>query len=320
MDAADIIRSVHSLAEEQAGAFTVRQATKLGASAKLVRVRQGSGEWISRGRGLLIVAGAPRCWQQDLWLAHLAAGPASVASGPAAAHIHGLAGYRRPAIEVTVPVGGSHGPPFGTLRETRWLPGSEIVQVPRLPAVTPVALTIMHLAGQPPHPATFRRPDLLATHKKRMERILSRAIGRQRLTMTQMIRVVALMGRHGLAGSTIMREIVLEAGPDFVPTDSDLEDLWLELAAAAGLPEPIRQHTVVSDEGWLGKVDFAYLEFLTMVEIDGPDHDAPVQKRYDAERDAAMRRAGLEVVRIHWTVLIGAPNRALRAVNQAFCR
>ncbi len=44
------------------------------------------------------------------------------------------------------------------------------------------------------------------------------------------------------------------------------------------------------------EVDFAYDDLV--IEIDGPGHDRPRTRREDAARDARLREAGYEVIRI----------------------
>jgi predicted transcriptional regulator of viral defense system len=74
-------------------------------------------------------------------------------------------------------------------------------------------------------------------------------------------------------------------------TRSDLEDRFL--AEIAERAEP-RVNTRV--EGI--EVDFYWPDQSLVVEIDGPGHERPRTKAEDAQRDDALRRAGIEVVRI----------------------
>ncbi len=316
MKTIDVVEEIRELAALQRGAFSATQVLALGATTALLRARWRRGEWLKRGRGLFVVAGAPACWKQDLWLAHLSAGPTSVICGRAAARLHRLRGHYAPAVEVLVPIGGDHRGPLGRVRETRWLPPEHVVLIDGLP-VTSVARTIFDLAGDPPRPRTFRNEVRREAHKREIAPIFSRALQRNGLTMIGMMRTVAALGRRGRAGTKIMRELVVEFGEDYIPTGSDLEDLFLDLARADGLEEPVHQFQVTGVEGWLGCVDFAYVLERIIIEIDGPDHDAPLQRRYDAQRDEAMGAAGWTVIRINWLDLVTDPDGVVARIRKA---
>ncbi|MCB0877443.1 MAG: type IV toxin-antitoxin system AbiEi family antitoxin domain-containing protein [Thermoleophilia bacterium] len=80
-------------------------------------------------------------------------------------------------------------------------------------------------------------------------------------------------------------------------TLSGAEDRALHLVQAAGFPEPL-----VNVRIRLGRrqcrIDLRWPELRLCVEIDGPEHDLPRQQRIDAERDAALRALGYQVIRI----------------------
>jgi very-short-patch-repair endonuclease len=69
-------------------------------------------------------------------------------------------------------------------------------------------------------------------------------------------------------------------------TKSDLEDRFL--ATTTG--QPLVNHKI--------EVDFYWPDHNLVVEIDGPGHQRPRTKNEDAARDAALKAAGIEVVRI----------------------
>jgi len=72
-------------------------------------------------------------------------------------------------------------------------------------------------------------------------------------------------------------------------TDSELEQLFIPIARAAGLPKPLTQAHV---NGY--RVDFYWPELRIVVEADSLRfHRTPAQQRRDAERDHAHAMAGL---------------------------
>ena len=74
-----------------------------------------------------------------------------------------------------------------------------------------------------------------------------------------------------------------------VGTRSVAEDRFLELIS--DLPQPHVNTRIAGIE-----VDFAYDNLV--IEIDGPGHDRPRAQREDEARDAVLRSAGYEVMRI----------------------
>jgi very-short-patch-repair endonuclease len=74
-----------------------------------------------------------------------------------------------------------------------------------------------------------------------------------------------------------------------VGTRSVAEDRFLELIC--DLPQPRVNTRIAGIE-----VDFAYDNLV--IEIDGPGHDRPRTQREDEARDAVLRSAGYEVMRI----------------------
>ena len=70
------------------------------------------------------------------------------------------------------------------------------------------------------------------------------------------------------------------------------------LLAEAGLPRPVTQYTVLTNEGlFVARVDLAWPELRVIVEYDGAHHDEPKQVARDRARINALRAAG-------WTVLV----------------
>lgn len=185
-----------------------------------------------------------------------------------------------------------------------------------MPPVTSPARTIFDLAGDPDRPRTFRIEPRRELHKNAIGRLISRSLRRDDFTMLAMIRMLAALGRRGRAGTTIIRELVQELGADYEPTETDLEDVFVDLVRAEGIEEPERQVAIGGEQGWLGNVDFLFRKRVVW-EVDGPHHDAPLQRREDARRDADMRTAGYEVHRAHWLTLTHEPERVVKELNDS---
>src|ERR1051325_9767459 len=94
------------VAETQHGAFTRAQAALRGIGPRPLATLRRNGVIIEGFAGVLLLAGAPRSWEQRVSAALLWAGPAVPASHRTAARLHGLDGFDRETnIDVTVPYG-----------------------------------------------------------------------------------------------------------------------------------------------------------------------------------------------------------------------
>lgn len=80
-------------------------------------------------------------------------------------------------------------------------------------------------------------------------------------------------------------------------TMSGAEDRALRLLLRAGFPTPLVNVRMRMGRRQ-GRVDLRWPELGLCVEIDGPEHDLPRQRRIDEERDKALRAMGMHVIRI----------------------
>lgn len=80
------------------------------------------------------------------------------------------------------------------------------------------------------------------------------------------------------------------------PTGSRLEVAFLNrVVRRHGLAEPVCQAKPLGF-----RVDFFWEEAMLVVEVDGKNHDQPLMRLADEHRDAALRAAGIEVLRFRW--------------------
>jgi very-short-patch-repair endonuclease len=163
-----------------------------------------------------------------------------------------------------------------------------------IPVTTPAA-TIVDLAGRLP--------------EGRVERMVNEADKRGHVDPDRLLREVRAMGsRRGAA-----RVRALLERHTFTMTDSELEQLLLPVAAAAGLP-PLK--TQVRVNGF--RVDFYSAELGMVIETDGLTyHRTPMQQSQDRYRDQVHRAAGIEPLRFtRWQVKYDRPHvqRTLAAV------
>jgi hypothetical protein len=204
----------------------------------------------------------------------LAVGDGAVLSHLAAAKLWEIWRRRASRIDVVAPtrrrVAGLHVHRARHLhpRDVTTHDGIPVTTVPRTLVDLSSVLTAPQLANVI-HEAAFRnRFDLEATRNA-----TQRATGRHTLDV-----LVTAVEAH-LSGS---------AG-----TRSALEDRFLAQIQANGLPEPL-VNTKLNDI----EVDFRWPDENLCVEIDGPGHQRPRSQAEDRARDAALRAAGHEVIRL----------------------
>jgi hypothetical protein len=265
---------------------------------------------------LYIHAGFPDNWKQRLWLEVLAAGDSVAVSTNAASALHGFRRSRPGSIEVQTSEGGSHRPLFGAIHETFWMPPSHIVHIDGLP-VTSVARTIFDLAGQPKHPLAFRSELLRAHHVKRMTWLVNHAIRDHGMRMLDLDRVLASTGRRGKPGTAIIRDVVADLGVDYAPSASELQDLFAEVLDAHDVPRPDEEIDLGTSDRWVGRVDFVWRRERLIVEVDGGQHRAPLDRRSDRARDAALGGDGWVVVRVTRWDLVNEPEKVVATIRLA---
>lgn len=304
------------LAAAQAGAFATRQALEGGWTHSQLHRRERSGLVRRIRNGLYVHSAFGDSWHQRLWVEVLAAGKGSAASTWAAAALHGFQRSTPGPVEVQTSEGGNHRPVFGTVHETFWMPPSHIIHIAGLPA-TSVARTVFDLAGQPRHPLAFRNELLRANHVKRMTWLVNHAIRDHGMRMLDLDRVLASTGRRGKPGTAIIREIVADLGEDYAPSASELQDLFLEVLDAHRIARPDEEIDLGTSERWVGRVDFVWRRQRLIVEVDGRQHAAPLDRRADRVRDAAFEAEGGTVIRVTRWQLVNEPEKVVARIRAA---
>jgi very-short-patch-repair endonuclease len=151
----------------------------------------------------------------------------------------------------------------------------------------------------------------------RFERALDNALAYKLTTLAEVRDVAAQLCRRGRTGSRLMRELLAARGADFRPVESGLEALLLAALLDGGLPEPDRQ-VDLGGAGWVGRVDLYYRDARLVVEVDSErHHTAVLDAAADGRRDAELRAAGFEVLRVTEAVLRQDPGAAVEAVRRA---
>jgi very-short-patch-repair endonuclease len=146
-----------------------------------------------------------------------------------------------------------------------------------------------------------------------------------RLDGTQLERAVNEAVNRDLTDPDRLREQVADTpGPlrtmlerdTFTLTESELEQLLLPIARAAGLPPPLTQARV---SGY--RVDFYWPDLRLVVEADSLRfHRTPAQQRRDTERDQAHAMAGLIPLRCTHAQIAYEPRHVRRVLEAVRAR
>jgi len=283
------------LAARQHALITYDQARDLGLSARQIEYQVVRRFLASVHEGVYRFTSAPSSRKQKLLAACLAVGRPSAASHHSAAAIHGIWAVSDDVVEITV--GRDRSPELGgvTVHRIADLSDRWIVDIDGVPVTTP-ARTLVDLGAVLPLGS--------------VSRALDRTIGRQLATLDEVRVAMDAVARKGRAGVGTIRRLLDERG-GLDGATSVLEARMAALLRVHGVPMPVREHTVLDDDGqFVGRVDFAYPELRYAIEVDGYESHAGLQSfRHDRVRQNDLIDLGWTVHRFTWTEVDRHPSR-----------
>ncbi len=300
---ASVLDRLSAVAGKQLGLFTRADAKELDVGDDRVRylVRQGVAQRVTPR--VFRFAAATRSWHQDVLAACLDGGAECFASHRTAAALHGFDGFPADVIEVLVPMHVRHRRTSVIVHHTRDLPAVDRARVGVIP-VTSRARTLIDLGAVAP--------------ADRVEEALDGAerdgsVRRQQVE-SRYVRLRA-RGRNGIGAMTQILEGRL-------PTErlprSVLERRMLRLLTEAGLPSPVGNHPVRLVDGSVYKIDFAYVEQMIAIEVDGHGSHATRRERADDNRRAnALSSAGWMMRRFTYEQVVREPTAVASVVRLA---
>lgn len=261
------------------------QARQLGVSRGTRESNLRRGRWVAVAPGVYRLAGSPATWQQRALAACLAAGPGAVLSHDAAGAVLGLAGIRRPPVEVAVPPGRRPGAVrrLAVVHRPRRLEGIDVARVGPIPVTAP-ARTVIDQAGR------------LSVHG--LASLVDDVLCRGLTSPAHLLRRVEALrspGRSGLA--TLERVLeVWDAGP---PAGSGAEMDLVRFLVARGFPMPVRQHPIVRQGRVVARVDLAWPPARLALELDSERwHGGGRAYHRDKARLLSIAAAGWEVLAV----------------------
>lgn len=214
------------------------------------------------------ITGTPVSFEQQVLAACLSVG--GVASHRCAAYLWGFRRFEAADVEVLVKKGRTPSLPDVRVRRTGRLDATDIDTLLGLP-LTGRARTLLDVCDAAPALA---------------EGAMNGALQRRKVTVRQLMAVLDRVGPLH-PGRARYRELVTPFAAGQRPTESELEDAFLELVIRPyKLPLPVRQHPVGRRT-----IDFAYPELVLGVEIESVlAHSA----REDVHRNATKANELLE--------------------------
>lgn len=265
--------------------------------------------WLRRaGPGVLVVAGSPASWEQDLVVALTALGPEAWVSHRSAAALHRLDRSVRGAAHVSVPrelrgrgrrlarTGGV------VLHSTGTVGPNDIVVIGGLRA-TSATRTIIDLAN-----IRAPRAEIEASIDSAVRGGLSAPIVLER-------RLGELRGR-GRWGCRLLDDLLVDSGGHTM-----LERRFLRLVRRAGLPRPRRQLVHRRGSRTVARVDFCYDELDLVIEVSGSHgHSSPTERAIDAQRRNELQELGRTVLEYTWNQVTGSPDQVSAGLERALRR
>lgn len=93
--------------------------------------------------------------------------------------------------------------------------------------------------------------------------------------------------------------------------------MFNELLDANRLARADEEVNLGTVDRWVGRVDFVWRAARLIVEVDGTQHSAPLDRRADAARDAAFGGDGWTILRVTRWDLVHAPEKVVAKIRTA---
>ena len=257
------------------------EARGLGVSPDDLLAWHRAGRLLHPAPNVYVVAGAPPTWRQRVRVA--AGSSAGWASHRTVAAVRDLDGFPPRTIEVLVPYGSRRRRGDWVVHETRALRGVDLDEVDGIPC-TSVARTIIDLAA--------------VAHPFQVGLALDDASRRWPGTLDAVELRARELARRGRRGIPTIRALLDERAGRGRYTDSGFETRAVRMMRAAGLPEPVLQHTV-RDGQFVAHLDLAWPKIMWAVECDSlAHHSGKRAHEWDRRRRRRLKALGWDVVEI----------------------
>lgn len=275
--------AVTRLAGRQFGLVHRHQALDLGMTPSAISHRLGAG-WESLHRGVYLLPGFERTWEQGVLAACMRGGPSCVASHTTAAALHRLDGCRRSEpIHLYAPSGWRA--PGVRIHRTRNLPACDVISVGTIPT-TECSRTLLDLGA--------------IAEEEVVELALECALHRGLTSVPRLRWRLQEVGGRGRPGAAVLRRLLDLREGHGRPAQSVLEVKFMRAIRQAGLPSPQRQLCVKTQHG-RRYIDFAFPTLLLGVEVGGRRaHSGPAAEQRDSRRHNELTNLGWRILYFTW--------------------
>jgi hypothetical protein len=276
------IEAITAIAAQQHGALAVKQLRAAGVTRKAQRSMIDTG-WLSTAEPtVLVVAGSPNTWHQQVWVGLLALDGRGWVSHEAAARLHGFDRSREDSVEFTVARSARALGCHATVHTTHVVGRLDVVTVDGI-RCSSATRTIIDLAYS-------------GASTARLEAAIDSAV---RLGLSAPLvlerRLAELRGR-GRRGARSLDRLLIESGGESV-----LERRFLALVREAGLPRPRTQVRYRRDGRHVARVDFLFEPYQVVVEVTGRlGHSTPTERGRNAQRRNELTDLGCRCYEYTW--------------------
>jgi very-short-patch-repair endonuclease len=292
MSTHDLERELERLARGQHGVFRRDQAAGLGFTHGMIEHRLACGAWIKMAAAIYALASAPATWRRQVKAAELSLAGA-VVSHRAAAVLHGIDGFRPGAIDLTVRASGPSRCPFAVVHRRAVTPAIRIDRI----TTTPLARTVLDLAGQVPAP--------------RLAAMFDDLVVARRLRIDDLRAEYELVAPTRCRGTGVVRWLLDDRVDGGLPAANELERALHRVLRAPGLPAAEHQASFPWWPQAPYRVDALLPAWRRIVEADGRRwHTREADFERDRARDHLAQRHGYEVTRFTYRQLVAAPQYA----------
>lgn len=275
-------QAIAKLAAAQYGLFSREQAQRLGASPRMIERRLASMDWERLHRSVYGLTGYRPSWRRSLLAACLAFGVDASASHGSAWGLWRFPGMLEGALDLIVPGRSPRGRAGVRVHRAGLRPADRTV-IDAIP-VTSATRTLFDMA-------TFAPRDLV-------EEAVDDALRRRLTSIARLRWQLESSGGSGIAGTRMLREILLARGNQAGGAESVLETRLFRLLKRARIDGLVSQHEIMDAEGaFVARVDFAIPTERIAIEVDGYRWHSG---RGRWERDLARRN---RLTALGWQVL-----------------
>ncbi len=258
-----------------------------------------NGRLITVHAGVYRIAGAPVTSHQRILAAALAA--RAPASHRAATSVWGAELGPTPPREVLVGNGRHPRPPGVVVHRSSTLDPRDVTRRHGIPVTNPLR-TLVDLGA-------------VATHEQ-VELALDSFTSRKLITVAGARAYRDKLAGSGQRGVGVLGEVLDGRVLGDQVADSVLEPVMARFCRDHGLPMPAFQVWVLVDGAWR-RLDFAYLEEMIDLEVDGYEHHGGNYERWesDLDRDAALTADGWRVLRVSKAGLTRRPAKTAARIG-----